>query len=471
MLNRWSQPNGYRDVLVIGLPLVISMGSTTVMQFTDRIFLGHYSLEAIAASTPAGIASFLFVSFFMGVGTYVNVFIAQYFGSGNLTRVGASLWQGIYFCLGSAVLLALLFFLAEPLFDLAGHPPEVRRLEVVYFRILILGAGLAVLGPTLGSFYSGQGLTRPVMLVNMIGAAVNIPLDYALINGVWIFPELGIAGAGLATVTASGLISFLFTLLIFTPANNRRFAVRRNRSLDRELMARLLKFGLPNGVQFFIDIFAISFFIFMIGRLGKAELAASNIVFAIDSLAFLPLIGFNIAVSTMVGQAVGRGRPDQAVTATGSAIHIALVYMVSIALVFVFLPEPLINLFRARDLDPAQYQAILGNGMVLLRFVAVYTVFDAWALTYAGSLKGAGDTRFIMWALAAASTGMIILPLYVGVELLGTGLYYAFTWLTLYIIVLALIFWRRFRQGGWKGMRVIETGPRTAPERLEEAGA
>ena len=470
-MNRWSQPNGYRDVLTIGLPLVISMGSTTVMQFTDRIFLGNYSLEAIAAATPAGIASFLFIAFFMGVGTYVNVFIAQYVGSGNLSRVGASVWQGIYFCLGSAVVLALLYFVAEPLFELAGHPPEVRRLEVIYFRVLTLGAGLAVLGPTLGSFFSGRGLTRPIMIVNVIGAAVNIPLDYALINGVWIFPELGIAGAGLATVSASGLISLMMIGLIFTRANDRLFAVRRNRALDRELMGRLLKFGLPNGIQFFIDMFAIAFFIFMVGRLGKAALAASNIVFAIDTLAFLPIIGFNIAVSTLVGQAIGRGRPDQAMVATSSTIHIALGYMIFIALVFILLPEHLVNLFRTRGLDQAQYQAILDTGVVLLRFVAIYTIFDAWAIIYAGSLKGAGDTRFIMCSLAVVATGMIILPLYIGVELLGTGLIYAFTWLTLYVAVLASIFWLRYRQGKWQGMRVIETEPLTPPEQLDPEGA
>ncbi|MBW1712865.1 MAG: MATE family efflux transporter, partial [Deltaproteobacteria bacterium] len=69
------------------------MGSTTVMHFTDRVFLGNYSVDAIAAAMPAGAASFLFVSFFMGVATYVNVFIAQYVGSGAQERVGASLWQ------------------------------------------------------------------------------------------------------------------------------------------------------------------------------------------------------------------------------------------------------------------------------------------------------------------------------------------------------------------------------------------
>ena len=95
MIKRWGGTGGYREVLAVGLPLVVSMGSSTVMLFTDRMFLANYSVDAIAAALPAGIASFLFVCFFMGVGGYVNVFVAQYTGARRGDRVGASLWQGV----------------------------------------------------------------------------------------------------------------------------------------------------------------------------------------------------------------------------------------------------------------------------------------------------------------------------------------------------------------------------------------
>ncbi len=146
MLNRWSAPSGYREVLRVSLPLVVSFGSITLMQFTDRLFLGNYSLEAIAASTPAGALSFLFLSFFMGTGEYTGVFIAQYTGMGKSERVGAALWQGIHFALFSAVILACGTFLGRTYFYLlAGHPPAVRANEITYFRILMLGNGLVVI--------------------------------------------------------------------------------------------------------------------------------------------------------------------------------------------------------------------------------------------------------------------------------------------------------------------------------------
>ena len=233
MLKRWNKPNGYRQLLAIGLPLVVSMGSQTFMLFTDRVFLAGYSLEAIAAALPAGITAFLFVSFFLGVTSYVNVFVAQYTGAGRPEMVATSLWQGIYFSLMAGVVMAGLFLLAPALFTWGGHPAEVQRLEVSYFRILMIHAIPALCGNVLSTFFSGRGLTRPLMVINMAGAAINIPLDYALINGFWFIPPLGIVGAGLATLFASVVILVGFILAIRLPKSHRQFKIWANRALTR----------------------------------------------------------------------------------------------------------------------------------------------------------------------------------------------------------------------------------------------
>src|SRR5210317_2086950 len=125
MIERWSRPYGYRQVMAVSLPLVASMGSITLMQFTDRIFLANYSVDAITAALPAGIASFTSTSFFLGVVNYTNAFVAQYTGAKAFNRVGAAVWQGIYFALLAAVFLASLVFISERLFNLIGHSPHI----------------------------------------------------------------------------------------------------------------------------------------------------------------------------------------------------------------------------------------------------------------------------------------------------------------------------------------------------------
>jgi len=458
-MERWSKKNGYRHVLAISLPLVASMGSLTLMQFTDRMFLANYSEDAIAAALPAGIASFTAVAFFMGVANYVNSFVAQYMGACAFRRIGASVWQGIYFSLMASCVLALFYFVSEPLFDLVGHSPHIRRLEVVYFNILTLGAGLVVLASAMACFYTGRGFTRTVMVVHAIGAAVNIPLDYCLINGVGFFPELGIVGAALATVTASATIVGILSVLIFCPANRSKYDTWTGRAFDRELFGKLMHYGLPSGIQFFLEIFGITFFIQMVGRLGDLELAASNIVLSIETLSFLPMVGFHVGTATLVGQAIGSGRPEDGTYATISALHITMAYMILVAVVFVVTPKPLLNLFKAQHLTMAQYEEIINLGVILMRFVAVFCFFDALNLVFSGAIKGAGDTRFIMWTIGALSLGVMIAPMYVAVEILRAGLYTTWALATFYICALGIAFMIRYRQGKWKSMRVIEFQP------------
>jgi MATE family multidrug resistance protein len=449
----------YRQVLRISLPLVISMSSTMIMEFTDRVFLANYSLDAIAAALPAGIAAFLFISLFLGTAQYLNVFVAQYVGSGRSQRVGAALWQGIYFSLLSAAAMAALSFLAEPLFALGGHPVEVQTLEAIYFKVLCLGSGILILGTALSCFFSGRGQTRLVMIITLIGTVFNIPLDYALINGVWIFPEWGILGAGIATVMSWSLVGLIFAFLVFTQNNERAFKVLTHRGLEANLFGRLMRYGIPSAIQFSLDVFAFTFFIFMVGRIGKLELAATNMVFSINSLAFMPLMGFSLGTSTLVGQALGRNRILEAIAATKATIHIVLVYISLLFILFLVFPQPLLELFRPQDTSAQNFVAISETGTLLLRFVSAYIFFDALYMVCIGVLKGAGDTRFIMWSIGILSVVVMILPLYIGVQIFGAGLYYAWSCATGFVFFLFITSYWRYRQGRWKTVRVIEQAP------------
>lgn len=460
---RKKPPNKYKQVLGVSLPLVASMATTMVMEFTDRIFLAGYSLDAIAAALPAGIAAYLFLSFFTGTAGYVNVFVAQYTGAGELRRIGPALWQGIYFALVSGVVMAGLYFIAEPLFRFGGHSIEVQRLEVIYFRILCLGAGSQILGTGLSCFYSGRGHTRPVMIIYMIGTLVNIPLDYVLINGIWIFPELGISGAGIATVTSWTVVAVIFVSMIFTGENDRIYAVRKHRWFDRGLFRRLLKYGMPGALQFSMDVFGFAFFVLMVGRIGKLELAISNIVISIDSLAFTPLMGFSMGTSTLVGQALGRNRPQEAVAVTRATIHLVLIYMLFMVLLFVFAPHFLLDLFRPGDLAADSLESMRRLGVNLLRIVCCYLFFDALYMVCIGVLRGAGDTRFIMWSISLLSIFFMILPIYIGIEYLGKGIYFAWLCITLFVFMMFVVSFGRYAQGKWKHMRVIEAGGLPSP--------
>jgi MATE family multidrug resistance protein len=205
-----------------------------------------------------------------------------------------------------------------------------------------------------------------------------------------------------------------------------------------------------------MDVFSFTFFVFMVGRIGTLELAISNIVLSIESLSFTPLMGFSMGTSTLVGQALGRNRPQEAVAVTRATFHLVLIYMVFMALLFVLAPQMLLDPFRPDNLSAESFNTMRTMGIHLLRLVCGYLFFDAFYMVSIGALKGAGDTRFIMWSITLVSLFAMILPIYVGIQYFGRGIYFAWICLTLYVFLLFVISYGRYAHGKWKQMRVIE---------------
>lgn len=446
----------YQEVLHICLPLVLAMSATTIMEFTDRVFLANYSIEAISAAAPAGVTAFLFMAFFGGVGGYCGVFIAQYFGSGSTERIGAVLWQGIYFSLFSGLICWLIAeFATGPIFSFAGHEDSVRVLEEIYFSILCKGAILHIAAYTLATFFTGRGITKPVMIFTFISVAANIPLNYALIFGRWGLPEMGISGAAIATVAAWGVNVILLTGLIFTRKNS-RYGVFSSFTFEWHLLQRLLRFGVPGSLQFTLDILAFTLFLLLVGRIGTIELAATNIVISINSLAFMPSMGVSQGISIMVGQALGSKDVDQAKRSVWSAIHMLLCYILVVDLIFIFFPDLILSPFLHAGMDSVNQEAIMVIGAQLLMIISAYILLDAVYMVFSGALKGAGDTRFIMICIGCTSILFFIMPVYVGITWFEMGIGGAWLCVLLFIISLFLLSTGRYRTGKWQKMLVIE---------------
>jgi len=452
---RWRAEGGYRQVLVIATPLILSTGAWSVQHFVDRMFLAWYSPEALAAAMPAGMMSFAVMSFFLGTTTYVSTFVAQYYGAKRFDRIGPALWQGVYVSLlGGLVLLCLIPF-AETIFRFVGHDPIVQRFEVQYFQILCLGGAPFVGSAAFAGFFSGRGKPWPAMWVNTCATIVNLVLDYALIFGAWGFPELGIQGAAIATVFSGTFSFFVYLALIARKAHNEKYHTLKGWQPERELFMRLLRFGFPSGMQFFLEMVGFTIFILLVGRLGTNALAATNIAFNINTLAFMPMIGCGIAVSVLVGQYLGGNKPDLAEKCVYSGFHMTILYMVSIAAAYVLVPSIFVAPFTAQA-DSTRMAEIYGLAVILLRFVAIYSIFDTMNIIFASAIKGAGDTRFVMFMILILSALVLVLPTYVAIVILGYALTTAWFIGAIYVIVLGFVFYVRFRGGKWKTMRVIE---------------
>ncbi len=467
--NRWDQPGGYRAVLKVAFPLILSTGMHTIQMFIDSIFLMHSSQDEMAASSLAGLTSFASSCLFFGIIGYISTFVAQYTGAKRPRQVGPSIWQGFYLATASWLLLLCLIPLAPEIFNWAGHNANIRQHEITYFRIMTFGTLPILTAVAASSFFNGRSKTWTVMAVHVGGNLINITLDYALIFGNWGFPEWGIKGAAWATVIANTCCCLVFLGLFLLP---RRFRSEFNSlsgwRLNLNLMKRLIRFGGPNGLHFMLDIMAFNFFMTFVGRISPEVMTACSIGMRINMLAFMPMIGFGMAVSILVGQALGDNNPTLAKKVTWSATEMSFVYMTIISLGYWFTPDLFLIPFKGSQ-DLTAIRPIVVN---LMAFIAVYCLFDVGNITFSATLRGAGDTRFVMYLGVTLAWVTMVLPTWLAVTYgwgPGNGLYLSWTAITFYVCLLAVVFLLRFLKGKWTTMRVIE--PEIAPPPLVDIPA
>ncbi len=454
-LGIWRRPGGLREVLWLSFPLVISTASTTLLQFTDRLFLVQYSQDAMAAALPAGALQWTIMSFAFGIAMYVNTFVAQYSGAERPQRIGVAVWQGILLGLAATPVLLVTIFVAPWFFAQAGHTPEVQALEIEYFQILMLGGPAQVMAAAISAFYTGRGKTRVVMYVNMFAAVLNGVLDYFWIFGIAGYEGWGIAGAAWATVVSYWVVLGIWFALFLQADYRRDFATWPAKLFDGELFRRLVRYGAPQGLQFAVEIGGFSLFLMIVGRLGALELAATGLALNVNMLAFMPALGIAIAAETLVGQRIGEKQPDLAARSTWSAFTLALIYTFGVGIVYFFFGEVLLILHGAHLEDPESFGPLRDMTVMLLKFVAVYCLFDSANIVFSFAIKGAGDTRFVLITTFLMS-GMPVAATWVGIEVFGLGLRWSWLVLTLWILCLGVIYLLRFLAGYWREMQVIE---------------
>ena len=449
------RPGGYREVWRVAAPIIVTMASFTLMQFFDRIFLARHGSVSLRAALPAGIMAFTLTSFFQMLAGYAGTFVAQYHGAGRKKDCGRATAQGIWLSLltwplGLALIPVGIWFLA-----IAGHSPDVFGAERIYLAILMVSCGFWSLTHAISGFFSGRGDTRTPMRASLIANLINIVLDYALIFGKWGFPAWGIAGAAVATVVSAALQAGLLLAIYFRPRFRAEYGTVSGLRFDWSLMKPLLRFGTPSALQTLQDVGAFTFFIVLLGRMPAADMAASNIAFSINMVAFMPLMGMGIAASILVGQYQGAQNSSMAERAGFTALKMSWMYMAVVALTFILFPKPYFSLFTGDGPDMVSLDEVLHQGRWLMVLLSLWGALDAINLVLGGALKGAGDTRFVLICTSLA-TWLIWIPGEAALVIwFDAGLIAAWLWMTLFVLLLSIGFWFRFRSGRWKSIEMI----------------
>src|SRR5262249_30265493 len=267
-------PGGTVELLRLAWPLVLSNSFWTLQIVLDRILISRSLGEGVGAAFSAAMLFWVPMALLQNTASYATTFVAQYTGANQPHRVGPAVWQSLYFSITTGVAFLGLVPLTESLIALGAHDPELQAMEAIYFRCLCFAALPILVTHSVSSFFAGRGDSRTVLVINAVGLTVNAFFTCAWIFGLWGFPQLGIAGAGWATVLGSSTSALVGLGWMLRPCFQKAFATAAWR-FEKDLFRRLMRFGIPNGLFAGLDVLAFTIFLFIVGRLGKVELAAS----------------------------------------------------------------------------------------------------------------------------------------------------------------------------------------------------
>ena len=403
-----------KELTRVALPLMLSAGTQSLMNAADRVILAGCSEDALAAVTPASMLHWTIVCVPMGTVLYANTFISQFDGAGQKDRMLSSFWQAVWLALVSGFLLWMFLPFTRMILPLTGHSPNVVELEAQYFNILCAGAPIHMVATALSCYFSGRRQTKAVMLNSMIAVVANGCLSYLLAYGFGPIPAMGIRGAAIGTVAARVFELAIYTVWILRDAKRDRLPIWSMCTIDLGLLKQFLRFGVPSGLHYFVDVSGFTMFLLIVGNLNNQALAATNIAFSINGLIFVPLLGFGTAIQTVVGHNIGAGRIDSAKATTRNAAFMGVAWTGTMGIILVLFPEVLLRpFFLLANPDTSggtDIAALAKTAAYLLNFVAAYSIFDALSVVFSSALRGAGDTVFPMLITLFSSWFIMVVP-------------------------------------------------------------
>ena len=447
MSKRWHFNSAtLRTLFGIALPMVVSQGAFAVMTFTDRYFMSQIDPAHMAAALGGGVATFFTVCFFSGLLSYANALVAQYLGAGELAKCSRVVTQGLLLAIACQPLMMLITLYVVRIFSAMDHDPQVVVLESTYFQILMVGALITLFKTCLASYFAGIGRTRVVMVCDVAGLLLNVPLCWAMAFGRLGFPAMGISGAAWSTVISTLFSLALFAVFYLARHNREKFQVAASLRIDFAILRRYLRLGLPSGLELFLNVAAFNLFLLMFQSYGVAHGAAAAIVFNWDMLSFVPMIGLNIGLVSLIGRSVGGRNMEKANEVITAGFVIGIGYSSVLGLIYILFRFPLVEVFAPPTGDFSEIRTLATFMMVGL---SCYTMADAIIQVAGGVLRGAGDTRWVMLTSTALHWVMLVIQ-YLVIRVWDFGPKASWLVFCLLIVAIAVAFVLRLLSGRWR---------------------
>lgn len=379
------------DVLKLALPAVGEMTLYMMIWVFDTMMVGKYggnlAVSSVGLSTEI-LYTFSNILISCGVSIGITSLVARNIGAKNYDMAEEYATLGFLTTLALSAILSLLFFVFAPnIFTLVGAEPNVVDLGASYMKIGCIAISFGMILNALNASLRGSGNTKTPLIASIIINMVNLSLDYVLIFGKLGFPELGTTGAAIATLIAQ-LVGLLFIIFYIKKYSKIKIRLKYIKDFNFRMFKSLFKLSVPSAMQ--EGAFSISRLLggFFIVGLGTIAFAANQITTTIESISFMPGWGFAVAATTLVGHKIGEKDYKKAKEYAYTSIFLGLVVMSLCALLFLLIPNILINTFIT-----SSETEVIKLGTYCLMIAAIEQPFMAISMIIGGVLKGAGDTK------------------------------------------------------------------------------
>ena len=439
----------YQDVVRIAWPSIVELTLTQLASMVDMMMvgqLGPWALSAVGLTTQP---KFLLMTMFMAMNVGATAMVARYKGAGEPEKANAILRQAFLLSLVASVIASAVgFFAAEPMVRFMGAADaESLAGGTIYLQIQMIGFVFMALTSTITATLRGIGNSRTAMVYNLVANGVNVVFNYLLIYGHFGFPRMEVAGASLATIIGQFVA---FILAMAAVCNKKGYLCLRltdDWRPNKEHLLSIWNIGAPAMVEQLVMRAGIIIYSKTVASLGTVAFATHQVCMNIQALSFMNGQAFAVSATSLVGQSLGKKRPDMAQAYALRTRRIGMVFSLIIALIFFFFGGPIVRLYS----DEAQ---VISTGAQILILVAFIQPPQASQFILAGALRGAGDTRatafytFITVLLVRPGLALIM------VHLFHWGLWGAWFALAADQLLRSLLVLRRYHSGKWKQVLV-----------------
>lgn len=439
----------YKDVVRIAWPSFIELMLTQLASMVDLMMVGSLGAWALTAVGLTTQPKFLLMTMFTAMNVGATAMVARYRGAGDRVKANRIMRQALLLTLVLSLTASVLgYIFAEPLVIFMGAKEDVvLQGSVSYLRIQMIGFVFMALTTTITASLRGVGDSRTAMVYNMTANVVNVIFNYLLIYGHFGFPEMGVSGASLATIIGQFVA---FTLAMISVMSGKKYLHLRltdGFKPNWEELKKIFQIGFPAMIEQLVMRAGMIIYSKTVASLGTVAYATHQVCMNIQALSFMSGQAFAVSATSLVGQSLGKKRPDMAQAYCSRTRRIGFVIALGIAAVFFFFGGHIVAMYN----DTPE---IVETGSRILMVMAFIQPFQSSQFIVAGGLRGAGDTKAT--AVVTFLTVLLVRPGFAlfSIYVFGWGLEGAWIAMALDQILRTTLIFARFRSGKWKQIKI-----------------